>query len=169
VYGKTVVVRYARQRSNQTVRREGGRVGLEREKAARRADRLERAKYPRLTKRQRLAQAMAMQQQQLGSGMVPPYMSAVHTAAAPIISPTSLELPNKTIFVQGIPADLSTDHLIALFKRYIGFVEFRRAPNRPDLGFVEYETDAQASVPRQALDRHELRPGQPIRVTFARR
>lgn len=163
LYGKSMVIRFARRPSNCTVKRLSGRVGLERERAERVAERMERQKYPRLTKRQRLAQAMA------ASTSPGAMMAASMQQQAAVVSPTSMELPNKTIYVQNLPLDVPDADLVALFRRYIGFVEFRRVPNRPDLGFVEYETEAQAGVPRQALDRHEMRPGRPIRVSFARR
>lgn len=158
LYGKSMVIRYARRMSNATIKRQGGRQLLEQERLARQADKMERAKYPRLTKRQRLAQAMASGV----SATMPIMVPQVATGAL-------LELPNKTVFVQGLPADAGEAELINIFKRYIGFVELRRIPNQPEIAFVEYETEAQAAVVRNGLDRHELRPGHPIRVTFAKR
>jgi RNA recognition motif-containing protein len=163
IYGKSMVIRFARRPSNISLKKQGGSKLLRQERVARKADKLERARYPRLTKRQRLAHAMA-------SGIIP--VAPMMPAGQPLMSSASqavLELPNKTVFVQGLPADASDSELIDMFKRYIGFVEFRRIPNQPEIGFVEYESEAQAGVVRNALDRHELRPGRPIRVTFARR
>lgn len=159
LYGKSMVIRFAKRPSNRTVKKQGGKEGVLQERRERLKERLERQKYPRLTRRQRMAQVMA------ASATSHPMSMAQPT----VISPTSMELPNKTVYVQGLPTDASDADLTALFRRYIGFIEFRRVPNRPDLGFVEYETEAQAGVPRQALDRHEMRPGRPIRVSFARR
>ena len=174
LYQKSMVLRFAKRRSNLTVKRQSGSRGLKQEQALRMQEKLERARNPRLTRRQRFAQAVASGAAPVvvpgvgGVGVLPNMMpvSSVNPQAQTM---STIELPNKTVFVQNLPAEATDDELITLFKRYIGFVELRRIPTRPEIAFVEYETDAQAGVVRVGLDRHELRPNRPMRVTFARR
>lgn len=83
--------------------------------------------------------------------------------------PLDVGLPNKTLFLTGIAPDVNEAELTALFRRYPGFDEVRRVPNRPDVAFVEYGSEVQAAAARSATDNLQLRPGAAVRVTFARR
>ncbi len=79
-------------------------------------------------------------------------------------------LPNKILFCQNVPPGYPLPALTDQFKRFPGLVDVRGVPNRQDLAFVEFETEAQAGAARQIIDRQELVPGQaPIRVSFARK
>ena len=209
IWGKSVVIRFARFRSDAVVREEGGEAAVEAEKRAREQDKskrereigrclkilifncffmfvltfifsfhfhfqsffitftftftfnplfpVERAKNPRITKRQQLAQLM----------------NAANPSAAlqnvSFAGPDVL-LPNKILFVQNVPIGYALAALKDQFKRFPGLVEVRGVPNRPDLAFVEFETEAGAGAARQIVDRQELVPGQPpVRVSFARK
>lgn len=79
-------------------------------------------------------------------------------------------LPNKILFVQQIPAGFAIPALKETFRRFPGLMDVRGVPNRPDLAFVEFETETQAGAARQITDRMEVLSGQPpIRVSFARK
>lgn len=87
--------------------------------------------------------------------------------AIPVSRPA--EVPNKVLYVQSIPAGITEEDLVGQFRRYPGFVEVRTIPNRPDMAFVEYESDAQGAMARQAMAGFVFVPDAPISVTFARK
>lgn len=154
VWGKSMVIRYARFKSDCVVKEVGGEDALEAEKKIREADRIERAKNPRVTRRQLLTRLMSSN---------PTAMQSISISGPDVL------LPNRILFIQNIPPSLPPTTLPDLFRRYPGFHDLRSVPNRPDVAFVEYENEAQAGAARQILDKTEIVPGQVIRVSFARR
>ena len=153
IWGKSLVIRYARFRSDCVIREESG--NLEAERKIRETDRIERSKTARVTRRQLLTRLM--------SGNP----SALQSVS---ISGPDVLLPNRTLFIQNIPPGMSSSPILSnLFRRHPGFQDLRPVPNRPDVAFVEYETEAQAGVARQSLDRTDLGSGNVLRVSFARR
>ena len=153
VWGKSMVIRYARFRSDCIVKENGGQEAMEAEKKLRETDRIERSKTPRITRRQLLTRLMS---------------SNPSTLQSISISGPDVLLPNRILFIQNIPPNVSS-LLPDLFRRYPGFQDLRSIPNRPDVAFVEYETEAQAGAARQILDKTEIQPGNFLRVSFARR
>lgn len=155
VWGKSMVIRYARFRSDCVVKEAGGSEALEVEKKLRESDRIERSKTPRVTRRQLLNRLMS---------------SNPSTLQSISISGPDVLLPNRILFIQNIPPALPSPSILHdLFRRYPGFQDLRPVPNRPDVAFVEYESEAQAGAARQILDKTEIIPGNFLRVTFARR
>lgn len=153
IWGKSLVIRYARFRSDRVIREEAGNLEVERK--MRESDRMERSKTTRVTRRQLLTRLMT------GNP------SALQSVS---ISGPDVLLPNRTLFIQNIPPGLSSSPILSsLFRRHPGFQDLRPVPNRPDVAFVEYETEMQASAARQGLDRTEIGSGNILRVTFARR
>lgn len=78
-------------------------------------------------------------------------------------------LLNKILFLQNLPAEVTEDMLNQVFKQYSGFREVRLVPGRSDLAFVEYETEVQAAMAKTTLNNYHVIPGQPIKITFAKR
>jgi hypothetical protein len=102
-----------------------------------------------------------------GFGMSGPGMGG--PSLGPQMVGGELQLPNKVLYLQNLPEGITEKELLEVFKKYPGFVEIRLVPNRPDVAFAEYESEAQAVVARQAAETHEVRPGTNLRVAFARR
>lgn len=152
VWRKSLVIRYARFKSDCVVLDRA--EDLEAEKKIREADRIERSKTPRVTRRQLLNRLMS---------------SNPSTLQSISISGPDVLLPNRILFIQGLPPAYPSLSLSDLFRRYPGFQDLRSVPNRPDVAFVEYEGEGQAGVARQALDKTEIIPGFILRVSFARR
>lgn len=97
-----------------------------------------------------------------------PMMPAM--APIPLGAGGDVQLPNKILFIQNIPQGIGQEQITTAFRQFPQLVEVRMIPNRPDLAFVEYESEQAANTARAALDRYEMLPGsQPIRVLFARR
>lgn len=155
IFHKSMQIRFARTKSFRWARKDGT---LEAEMKRRDQVKAERARMPRISRRQMMAQMMA--NPALGAMMAGPQGSAM---------PLDVGLPNKTLFLTGIAPDVNEAELTALFRRYPGFDEVRRVPNRPDVAFVEYGSEVQAAAARSATDNLQLRPGAAVRVTFARR
>ena len=162
LFQRTMIIRYARSKSFWLAKKEGT---LEQEKRRRDQTKMERARFPRLTRRQLLAQ-MAKNPAMLPVMLNP---SAVNSALNPGLV-IDAGLPNKTLFLQGVPEGVTEGELSNLYKRFPGFDEVRAVPNRADVAFVEFGTEMQAAGARGATDNLVMRPGQPaIRVIFARR
>lgn len=154
IWGKSMIIRFARYKSDCVVKEAGGSEALEAEKKIREADRIERAKNPRVTRRQLLTRLMSSN---------PSAMQSISISGPDVL------LPNRILFIQNVPPSLSPSALPDLFRRFPGFQDLRSIPNRPDVAFVEYENEAQAGAARQVLDKTEILPGHFIRVSFARR
>ncbi|KAK9455680.1 hypothetical protein V1511DRAFT_498424 [Dipodascopsis uninucleata] len=52
--------------------------------------------------------------------------------------------PNKILFLQNLPDDITADMLTEVFERFNGFFEVRLVPGRKGIAFIEYETDENA-------------------------
>jgi len=187
-WGKSMIVRFSRYKSDAISKTDGT---YEIERRRRQQDQsnipsliltylVERAKRPRLTRRQQLAQLMNSPAAMQG-GMGMPMMMGVSQMApsqasgmtmGPVMVGGELQIPNRVLYIHGISASLSPsieNALNALFRRFPGFNEVRLVPNRNDLAFVEYDNEAQAAMARAAADNAELAPGERIRVSFAKR
>lgn len=76
--------------------------------------------------------------------------------AGPPQIPDELLPPNAILFVQRVPPGTDEDTLVQLFGPHVGFKEVRLVPGRSDIAFVEYASDAEASVAKKALNGHRL-------------
>ncbi|PVU99366.1 hypothetical protein BB559_000786 [Furculomyces boomerangus] len=83
----------------------------------------------------------------------------------------SLNLPNKILFLEQVPGDVTKEELEGAFSRFNGFVEVRMVPGRTDIAFVEYDNEALAGAARASLgSKWEIRQNQPrVLISFARR
>lgn len=206
LYGKTVIVRFARYKSDVISKADGT---YEIEQRRREQDKsipretldpwllvlitshffsvcivVERSRHPRLTRKQIMAQMAANPM----AATMPLPLPMMPVAPGGMVSPTlggptmgvgDFQLPNKVLYLQLNPTAAGGDssgregRLTGIFRRFPGFIEVRLVPTRPDVAFVEYESEAQAAVARQATDGQcELVPGDAgsaIRVSFARR
>ena len=165
IYGKSMVIKYAKYKSDFISKADGT---YEIERRRREQDRIEKARAPRVTRRQLAAQMaanpmMAMQTMHgmMGNPMMP-------MGQLPVGVRGDIQLPNKVLYLQGLSETTKEVQLQEMFKRWPGFVEVRLVPNRPDLAFVEYENEMQAGAARQTLDGVEI-DGSKLRVTFARK
>jgi hypothetical protein len=78
-------------------------------------------------------------------------------------------IPNKVLFVEGLPESYSNeDTVAALFRQYPGFVEARVVANR-QVAFVEFTSDYTAGVALAGLQSFEISPGNNIVISYAKR
>ncbi|KAG9302451.1 hypothetical protein G9A89_006415 [Geosiphon pyriformis] len=74
--------------------------------------------------------------------------------------------PNKILFLQNLPEDTTEAMLTALFQQYPGFKEVRTVPVKKEIAFVEYDTETQAMIAKDALSNYT---DHKIKITFARK
>ncbi|KAI9345197.1 hypothetical protein BDR26DRAFT_856505 [Obelidium mucronatum] len=77
--------------------------------------------------------------------------------------------PNSILFIENLPTEATDDKLAELFQQIPGFKEVRLVPGKSDIAFVEYETEAQATMAKQQLHQFQILPEREIRVTYARK
>lgn len=54
-----------------------------------------------------------------------------------------------------------------IFCSYPGLKDIRRIPNRPDIAFVEFESEGEATAARNGLNNFKIAPGQCMYVNYA--
>ncbi|KAJ2489851.1 hypothetical protein IWW37_003619 [Coemansia sp. RSA 2050] len=142
LYGKPLFVEYSRMASDATIAQQGEDV--------------ESYKLHRIEARDRRDQEFKDRAAQASAAL----------AAAP-----HLELPNKILFLQGLPSDVAVSEIEQAFAGHPGFVEVRWVSVKPDVAFVEFEAEMQAGTAKAALGSQlALREGlPPASVSFAKR
>uniref|UniRef100_A0A0X3PDE8 RRM domain-containing protein n=1 Tax=Schistocephalus solidus TaxID=70667 RepID=A0A0X3PDE8_SCHSO len=110
----------------------------------------------------------------------PPGPSSAGTAATaaaaapphpPPINPASIpdQPPNKILFLTNLPDDANETMLGMLFNQFVGFREVRMVPGRHDIAFVEFVNELESATAKQGLQGFNIRPGHPLRITFAKK
>uniref|UniRef100_A0A915A5Q1 RRM domain-containing protein n=1 Tax=Parascaris univalens TaxID=6257 RepID=A0A915A5Q1_PARUN len=75
--------------------------------------------------------------------------------------------PNKILFCTNLPNETTKQMLSILFSPYPGLKDIRRVPDRPDIAFIEFESEGRAIVARTALSDFKITPSQAIHVDYA--
>eukprot|EP00041_Stephanoeca_diplocostata_P012767 m.214744 g.214744 ORF g.214744 m.214744 type:complete len:339 (+) comp19077_c0_seq2:126-1142(+) len=83
--------------------------------------------------------------------------------------PREEEVPNKILFLTGLPDDATDNMLSMLFQQFPGFKEVRLVPGRADIAFVEYDTDMQAFEARSKLNGFKIKGDIGLNVNFAKK
>ena len=120
------------------------------------------------------AQAAAMTTENGGSAAVPPPTSQSASSGQshpPTINPASIpdQPPNKILFLTNLPEDANEAMLGMLFAPFVGFREIRMVPSRHDIAFVEFSSETEAATAKHGLQGFNIRPGHPLRITFAKK
>ncbi|CAH8862975.1 unnamed protein product [Trichobilharzia szidati] len=93
----------------------------------------------------------------------PPPPAAINPATIPD------QPPNKILFLTNLPDDSDEAMLSMLFGQFTGYREVRMVPGRHDIAFVEFGNEVEASAAKLGLQGFNIRPGKPIRITFAKK
>lgn len=89
--------------------------------------------------------------------------------AAGAVIPEEYLPPNKILFVQNIPEDVSVDQLTTIFGAFEGFREVRTVPGRKNIAFVEYEAEAGAISAKESTAGMALgESAAPVKVVYQR-
>ncbi|KAL4068936.1 hypothetical protein V8B97DRAFT_2024590 [Scleroderma yunnanense] len=76
--------------------------------------------------------------------------------------------PNKILFLQNLPENVTKDQLMALFSQYPNLYEVRLIPTKKDIAFVEYMDEGSASVAKDALHNYKLDGENKIKASIHR-
>merc|ERR1711972_1134485 len=76
--------------------------------------------------------------------------------------------PNKTLFVENLPAEATETMLSMLFRQYPGFQEARVIAGR-NVAFVDYQNEYQAGMALQGLQGFAMTPSVKLSLSYARR
>ncbi|CAH8556915.1 unnamed protein product [Schistosoma turkestanicum] len=89
----------------------------------------------------------------------------------PAVNPATIpdQPPNKILFLTNLPDDSDEAMLSMLFGQFTGYREVRMVPGRHDIAFVEFVNEVEASAAKLGLQGFNIRPGQAIRITFAKK
>ncbi|ORZ26024.1 hypothetical protein BCR42DRAFT_364629 [Absidia repens] len=77
--------------------------------------------------------------------------------------------PNNILFLQNLTETTTQEYLIKLFEKYPGFKEVRMIPTKKSIAFVEYDSDYQATLAKMELANHSIDDDHVMKVTFARK
>uniref|UniRef100_A0A0N5AD52 J domain-containing protein n=1 Tax=Syphacia muris TaxID=451379 RepID=A0A0N5AD52_9BILA len=78
--------------------------------------------------------------------------------------PEKTNPPNKILFCTNLPEETTEQMLSLLFNPYPGLKDIRRIPNRPNIAFVEFESEGEATAARNGLNNFKIAPGQCIKI-----
>lgn len=87
----------------------------------------------------------------------------------PMLVDNSPAPPNNILFIENLPVECNEFMLSMLFQQFPGFREVRLVPGKPGIGFVEFESDLQASVATSALQNFRVAPNHLMKISFARK
>eukprot|EP01115_Flamella_aegyptia_P006968 TRINITY_DN288_c0_g1_i1.p1 TRINITY_DN288_c0_g1~~TRINITY_DN288_c0_g1_i1.p1 ORF type:complete len:237 (+),score=110.72 TRINITY_DN288_c0_g1_i1:82-792(+) len=78
--------------------------------------------------------------------------------------------PNKILFVENLPEQTTDATLAMLFQQFTGFKEVRMAAAKGGkVAFVEFDTDANATVAMSSLQHFKITPTNLMVITYAKR
>ncbi|XP_038570851.1 U2 small nuclear ribonucleoprotein B'' [Micropterus salmoides] len=93
-------------------------------------------------------------------------------SAAPVHSPAAQvpdNPPNYILFLNNLPEETNEMMLSMLFNQFPGFKEVRLVPGKHDIAFVEFESDTQAGVAKDALQGFRITATCAMKITYAKK
>uniref|UniRef100_A0A8C2DAA1 U2 small nuclear ribonucleoprotein B''-like n=1 Tax=Cyprinus carpio TaxID=7962 RepID=A0A8C2DAA1_CYPCA len=77
--------------------------------------------------------------------------------------------PNYILFLNNLPEETNEMMLSMLFNQFPGFKEVRLVPGKHDIAFVEFESEAQAGVAKDALQGFRITATCAMKITYAKK
>ncbi|VDM22193.1 unnamed protein product [Hydatigera taeniaeformis] len=169
LFDKPMRIQYARKNSTQIEVLQGVNAETQKKKEEEREKRRRR----KLAQRQAAAAAAAaaaggagaVVNGQAGDASSTSYL-VVREFAFQVDGEVDTEPPNRVLFVSNLPEETTDAMLTMLFNQFSGFKEARRAVG--GIGFVEYETEAQATAAKVTYHGFKLTRTHAISVTYAK-
>ncbi|KAK4920939.1 hypothetical protein LTR28_012825, partial [Elasticomyces elasticus] len=169
LFGKPVVLDFAKTRSDKTVEQTEGPDGLEVHKRHRMAEK----------ERKQALEAAAAQKRKAPptdplTSRGPAKSAKTAGGLAANVVPDEYLPPNKILFLRQLPDSYSTEEagktaLQAIFSRFPGFKEVRLVPGRKGIAFVEYAAEEGAIAAKERTAGMVLgEEGKAMKVTFQR-
>ncbi|XP_074552648.1 U2 small nuclear ribonucleoprotein B'' [Halichoeres trimaculatus] len=93
-------------------------------------------------------------------------------SAAPVLSPAVQvpdNPPNYILFLNNLPEETNEMMLSMLFNQFPGFKEVRLVPGKHDISFVEFESETQAGVAKDALQGFRITATCAMKITYAKK
>ncbi|CAK6981487.1 U2 small nuclear ribonucleoprotein B'' [Scomber scombrus] len=93
-------------------------------------------------------------------------------SAVPVHSPAAQvpdNPPNYILFLNNLPEETNEMMLSMLFNQFPGFKEVRLVPGKHDISFVEFESDTQAGVAKDALQGFRITATCAMKITYAKK
>ncbi|KAJ2758201.1 hypothetical protein IWQ56_006062 [Coemansia nantahalensis] len=125
LFGKPMFIEFSRMPAEASVAAEGGDVAA--------------------FKQERTEARLQREKEALEKQALPP------AAGTAMPAPPQPDVPNKILFLQGLPPAVDVAALQRSFAVHPGFVEVRWVAVKPDVAFVEYESEMHAGMARVAL------------------
>ncbi|OCL09605.1 putative U1 small nuclear ribonucleo protein [Glonium stellatum] len=166
LFDKSMVLDFAKTRSDATVKREGTEEEFETHKRRRLAEKERKQAQEAQEAQKKLKRpagaAAETTKPAKGPGLKP-------TGGAAAVVPDEYLPPNKILFVQNLPDDYDVDALTAIFSRFNGFREVRLVPGRRGIAFVEYDAEQGAISAKESTANMPLGDeNKPMKVTYQR-
>ncbi|CAG8728994.1 274_t:CDS:2 [Racocetra persica] len=155
LHGKPMVIQFARTKSDVIAMLDGT---IEEHKRLRLEAKEKRAKEPPVKK----FKPSNVSQFQLGPSNVPGVPATGNI-------PDEYLPPNNILFLQNLPGDITGAALTALFEQYPGFKEVRSIHPAKGIAFVEYDSEPQAMIAKEALTNHPISPDNKLKITYAKK
>jgi U2 small nuclear ribonucleoprotein B'' len=163
-FGKDMVIEYARQKSDRIAKRDGDYVP----KSRRAKSNVDAPSTPQDT--------VTMEASDEAVAPIPPPPTDMDTvngdataAAAPTgttEAPMATSPPSHILLAQNLPAECNEMMLGMLFRQYAGYKEIRMP--RAGLAFVDFDSEAQATVAMTALNGFKLTPNDELNLSYGR-
>jgi len=155
-YGRPMRVGYAKSKSHVVMKEDGTFGKTEKKKEGK------KAKGPTTAAPQTVADPGIAVTKNLN-----PHVSTAPAVGAP--ADTAEQPQNNILFLGNLPDETSEMMISMLFKELAGFKEVRLIDGRPDIAFVEYDTEDQAAVAKDTLHGFKLTPQLSMTVAFAKK
>uniref|UniRef100_A0A3B4EBV3 RRM domain-containing protein n=1 Tax=Pygocentrus nattereri TaxID=42514 RepID=A0A3B4EBV3_PYGNA len=95
---------------------------------------------------------------------------AANAAKKPVVSRIVPDNPpNYILFLNNLPEETNEMMLSMLFNQFPGFKEVRLVPGKHDIAFVEFESEAQAGVAKDALQGFRITATCAMKITYAKK
>ncbi|XP_055014017.1 U2 small nuclear ribonucleoprotein B'' [Boleophthalmus pectinirostris] len=94
-------------------------------------------------------------------------------AQVPVAAHTPVQVPdnppNHILFLSNLPEETNEMMLSMLFNQFPGFKEVRLVPGKHDISFVEFESDTQAGVAKDALQGFRITATCAMKISYAKK
>uniref|UniRef100_A0A665STX8 RRM domain-containing protein n=1 Tax=Echeneis naucrates TaxID=173247 RepID=A0A665STX8_ECHNA len=92
---------------------------------------------------------------------------AANLTKKPVVVPDNP--PNYILFLSNLPEETNEMMLSMLFNQFPGFKEVRLVPGKHDIAFVEFESESQAGVAKDALQGFRITATCAMKITYAKK
>ncbi|KAM8842036.1 U2 small nuclear ribonucleoprotein B'' [Synchiropus picturatus] len=104
--------------------------------------------------------------------------TAINAAKKPVVAPVPVMTPvvqvpdnppNCILFLNNLPEETNEMMLSMLFNQFPGFKEVRLVPGKHDIAFVEFDSEMQAGVAKDALQGFRITATCAMKITYAKK